>query len=95
MAEIIQFKSKTKEAPLEIEEPPVDQEVENITDAVLSSSLDMLIKYGYDLENHFDEIMPSIILVKESITSLQMKIKGNEHFLQEYAENVFIPLKDD
>ena len=95
MAEIIQFKGKTKGAAPEIQDPPIDQEVEIITDAVLSACLDVLARVGYDLESDFHKIIPSVILVKESITSLQMKIKGKEHFLQQYAENVFIPLDDD
>lgn len=95
MAEIIQFKGKIKDSDTEIHEPPIDQEVEIITDAVLSACLDVLARVGYDLEKDFHEIIPSVILLKESITSLQMKIKGKEHFLQDYAENVFIPLDDE
>ena len=94
MAEIIEFKKKINEASFHKNEAVVDKDIEIITDAVLSSSLDMLIRVGYDLERDFYEILPSIILIKESITSLQMKLKGEDHFLQDFAEKSFI-ITDD
>lgn len=90
MAEIIEFKKRIPKTPPKTEEYKSDEEVEIITDAVLSSSLDMLIRVGYDLEKDFHDILPSIILLKESITALQMKVKGKDHFLQELAEKTFI-----
>lgn len=90
MAEIIEFKQKLKETSIKQDDVLIDQEIELITDSVLSSSLDMLIRVGYDLEKDFYDILPSIVLIKESITSLQMKLKGQDHFLQEFADRTFI-----
>lgn len=89
MAEIIKFKPRLETSSPKLEEPVVDLHVEMVTDAILSAALDSLIKLGYDLENNFDIILPSIVLLKETITSLQLKINGEYHFLQEVAENSF------
>lgn len=94
MAEIIEFKRKLEKTPPKQEESFVDPDVEMITDAVLSASLDSLIRLGYNLEDNFDTILPSIILLKETITSLQLKLKGEDHFLQEFAEKTFIITND-
>lgn len=90
MGEVVEFKKRISESAPQKEEHDIDNEVEIITDAVLSSSLDMLIRVGYDLEKNFHDILPSIILLKESITSLQMQIKGKDHFLQDFANKAFI-----
>lgn len=90
MAEIIEFKRKIQENINKKQEYAVDEDIELITDAVLSSSIDMLNRVGYDLEKDFHDILPSIILVKESITALQMRMKGREHFLQDFADKAFI-----
>jgi hypothetical protein len=87
MAEIIDFKSRLSKTT--IQEHKLDSEVEVITDAILSSSLESLIRLGYNLEENFNEILPSIILLKEAITSLQLNLRKEEHFLQDYAKNVF------
>jgi hypothetical protein len=94
MAEIIQFKKKLENTSSKLEKIFVDPDIEMVTDAVLSASLDSLIRLGYNLEDNFDTILPSIILLKETITSLQMKLKGTDHFLQEFAENTFV-ITDD
>lgn len=90
MAEIIDFKSKVKKPSEDIKEYYEDPEIEEITDAILSASLDSLIRLGYNLEKDFDDILPSIILLKESIISLQLKLKHQDHPLQDYAKDVFI-----
>ncbi len=90
MAEIIDFKSRlSKTNTTTIQEPKLDYEVEVITDTILSSSLESLVRLGYNLEENFNEILPSIILLKEAITSLQLNLRKEEHFLQDYARNVF------
>lgn len=92
MAEIIDFKSRLpKTETIEVKETEkLDTEVEMITDAILSSSLEALIRLGYNLEANFNDVLPSIILLKESITALQLNLRKEDHFLQEYARNVFI-----
>jgi hypothetical protein len=90
MAEIIEFKKRLENTSPKLEEVFVDPDIEMITDAVLSASLDSLIRIGYNLEDNFDAILPSIILLKETITSLQLKLKGDDHFLQDFAENTFV-----
>lgn len=94
MPNIIEFKQRTitTEKP---KESKLDTEVETITDAVLSSALDSLIRAGYNLEDNFNTILPSIILIKESITALQLKLKNEEHHLHEYAESTFIIVDDE
>ena len=94
MAEIIEFKRKVANSPEKPQKVIVNPEIEVITDAILSSSLESLIRLGYNLEDNFDTILPSIILLKESITALQLKLKGTDHFLQEFAENSFIITND-
>ena len=94
MAEIIKFKPKLETSSPKSEESVVDLHVEMVTDAVLSASLDSLIRLGYNLEDNFESILPSIILLKETITSLQLKLKGDYHFLQEFAENSFTIVND-
>lgn len=89
MAEIIDFKSRLAKTQ-ETKEVKLDSEVEMITDAILSSSLEALIRLGYNLEENFNDVLPSIILLKETITALQLNLRKEEHFLQEYARNVFI-----
>lgn len=93
MAEIIDFKSRLSKTTTQ--EPKQDPEVEVITDAILSSCLEALIRLGYNLEENFNEILPSIILLKETITSLQLNLRKEDHFLQEYARNVFIITDDN
>ena len=73
MAEIIDFKSRLSNKT-KIEAPKRDEEVEMITDAILSSSLEAMIRLGYNLEENFNEVLPSIILLKETITSLQLSL---------------------
>lgn len=94
MAEIIEFKKKIKDKSPVLEEIFTDPDVEMVTDAVLSASLDSLIRLGYNLEDNFDAILPSIVLLKETITSLQLKVRGTDHFLQEFAEKTFIITND-
>ena len=101
MAEILEFRKKpanSTEKPAnsteKLERIYVDPDIEVITAAVLSASLDSLIRLGYNLEDKFDSILPSIILLKESITSLQLKLKDTDHFLQEFAENTFVITND-
>lgn len=94
MAEIIKFEKKIKDDPRILKENFTDPDIEIVTDAVLSASLDSLIRLGYNLEENFNDILPSIILLKETITSLQLKLKGTDHFLQEFAENTFIITND-
>jgi len=94
MAEIIEFKRKVANSREKPEKISVNPEIEVITDAILSSSLESLIRLGYNLEDNFDTILPSIILLKESITALQLKLKGVDHFLQEFAEKSFIITND-
>ena len=94
MAEIIDFKSRLSNKT-KVEVPKRDEEVEMITDAILSSSLETMIRLGYNLEENFNEVLPSIILLKESITALQLNLRKEDHFLQEYARNVFIITDDN
>ena len=94
MAEIIDFKSRLSNKT-SVEAPKRNEEVEMVTDAILSSSLESLIRLGYNLEDNFNEVLPSIILLKEAITSLQLSLRKEEHFLQDYARNVFIITNDN
>jgi hypothetical protein len=95
MAEILEFKKKIQEAETELEEyDDEEDEFELLSDAMLSSCLDVLNRAGYDIENKFYDVLPSIVLVKESIKSLQLKLKDIEHPLQEYAEFVFGPTEN-
>lgn len=89
MAEIIEFKPRIEKCD-DVKEQKLDANVELITDAILSSSLETLIRLGYNIQDNFDDALPSIILLKESIMSLQLKLRKEDHFLQDYAENVFI-----
>lgn len=93
MPNIIQFKQKTIRK--EKSTSDIDDEIGMITDSILSSTLDSLIRSGYNLEDNFDTILSHIMLIEESIKSLQLKLKNKEHYLQSYAESTFIIVNNE